>query len=108
MTVRNGTAATQLHARCADGPLKGATFDIETCPELVRCVIAIDGTRDILNLPEDAPRLDEAVHWYRWDGTATGFICGSKAVSATLIELRHAPVVRELRPVDPVNPGARP
>jgi hypothetical protein len=96
-----------LHATCVDGPLEGASFTIETCPRLVRCVRAADGTPDILNLADDAPRLDEAVHWYRWDGKASGFICGRKAFSATMIELRHAPGVRELRPVDPVNPGAR-
>jgi hypothetical protein len=96
-----------MHATCLDGPLKGASFTIADCPRVVRCVRAADGTPDILNEPDDAPRLDEAVHWYRWDGTAAGFMCGRKAVSATLIELRHAPAMRELRPVDPVNPGAR-
>jgi hypothetical protein len=97
-----------LHATCIDGPLKGALFTIETCPRLVRCVRAADGTPDILNLPEDAPRLDEAVHWYRWDGTAVGFICGRKAFSATMIELRLAPAgVRPLQAPDPVNLGAR-
>lgn len=98
-----------LHATCIDGPLEGASFTIETCPKLVRCVIGGDGTRDILNEPDDAPRLDEAVHWYRWDGTAAGFMCarGRRAYSATMIELRHAPDVRQLQAPDPVNPGAR-
>lgn len=64
-----------LLIHCTDGPLEGASFTVERCPKVVRCVLALDGTTDILNEPDDAPRLDEVAHWYHWDGTPAGFLC---------------------------------
>lgn len=58
-----------LHVVCKDGPLKDSSFTVPTCPQIVRCVKSVDGHLDILNLPEDEPRLDETVYWYKWDGT---------------------------------------
>jgi hypothetical protein len=96
-----------LMVECVDGPLAGAVFTVDRCPRVVRCVIAADGTRDILNAPEDAPRLDEAVHWYRWDGRRAGHICGrGRRGCMTWVRLVHDPGVCELRAPDPVNPGA--
>lgn len=92
---------------CEDGPLAGETFTVERCPKVVRCVRAADGTADILNEPDDAPRLDEAVHWYRWDGKTVGHLCSRGRGCVNLARLVHAPDVRELRSPDPVNPGAR-
>lgn len=100
-----------LFVSLADGPLKGANFTVARCPREVRCVRASDGTMDILNEPDDAPRLDEEVHWYRWDGgRVSGHICGrgrGHSGCYTWVELIHAPEVRALRAPDPVNPGAR-
>lgn len=90
-----------------DGPLAGATFTVSRCPRVVRCVIAADGTRDILNEPDDSPRLDEVVHWYRWDGRSSGHICTRGRGCWAIARLEHAPDVRELRSPDPVNPGAQ-
>lgn len=95
-----------LLLECVDGPLAGASFTVTRCPRVVRCVIAADGTRDVLNLPEDAPRLDEAVHWYRWDGRTAGHICTRGRGCYAIARLVHAPDVRELQAPDPVNPGA--
>lgn len=98
-----------ISARCIDGPLTGATFLITTCPEVVRCVRAADGTDDILNLPDDTPGLDEAVHWYRWDGLTAGHSCqrsGPGRGCTAWINLRHAPALRDLRSPDPINEAA--
>jgi hypothetical protein len=91
---------------CVNGPLEGASFTVARCPKVVRCVRAADGTTDILNEPEDAPRLDEAVFWYRWDGTPAGHVCSRGQGCWAYVRLVHAPDVRELRSPDPVNPGA--
>lgn len=83
-----------------------ASGPVDRCPRVVRCVIAADGTRDILNAPDDAPRLDEIVHWYRWDGRSGGHICSRGRGCVTIARLTHAPDVRELRSPDPINPAA--
>jgi hypothetical protein len=92
--------------RAADGPLADASFTVDTCPELVRLVIAADGTPDILNRPEDAPRLDEQVHWYRLRRGIAGHLCG-RGGCEPILELEHAPDLRPLQAPDPVNPGAQ-
>lgn len=97
---------SELLVKCMDGPLAGASFTVGSCPRVVRCVCATDGTMDILNEPDDSPRLDEVVHWYRWDGQSAGHICIRGKGCCSIIELAHSPRVRELRPPDPVNPSA--
>jgi hypothetical protein len=98
-----------LLVSCADGPLAGASFTVSRCPRVVRCVRALDGTADILNEPEDVPRLDEEIHWYQWDGKSAGhvYLRGKERGCYSMVSLTHAPNLRELREVDPVNPGAQ-
>jgi hypothetical protein len=77
---------------CVDGPLAGESFQVERCPRVVRCVLTADGRADILNMPGDYPLLDEAVHWYRWDGNAGGHLCvrsGSERGCHTVVHLLH-------------------
>lgn len=95
-----------LLVECSDGPLAGELFTVRRCPRVVRCVIAADGTTDILNDPGDTPRLDERAHWYRWDGRPAGHVCGRGAGCYAYVRLLHAPELRELRPPDPVNAAA--
>lgn len=99
-------ARAALFVACVDGPLAGESFTVGRCPKVVRCVIAGDGKTDILNEPDDAPRLDEQVHWYRWDGRPAGHMCSRGRGCYSIVHLMHAPQLRELRPPDPVNAGA--
>jgi hypothetical protein len=94
-----------LIVKALDGPAAGREFHVPTCPTPVRVVLAADGTADILNLPEDAPRLDEAVHWYALRPVIAGHICGAGGCTS-ILHLEHAPHVRSLQAPDPVNPGA--
>jgi hypothetical protein len=98
-----------LFVVCQDGPLAGESFTVSRCPRVVRCVRGADGKADILNEPQDAPRLDEVVHWYRRDGRPGGHMCvrhGRGRGCYTIVHLLHAPEVRELRAPDPINEAA--
>lgn len=95
-----------LLVHCVDGPLAGSSFTVTRCPRVVRCVIAGDGAPDILNESEDAPRPDEQVHWYRWDGRPAGHVCGRGVGCYAYARLMHAPELPELRAPDPVNSAA--
>ncbi len=109
MTELAETSRARIIVVCQDGPLAGETFTVTCLPQLVRCVRARDGVADILNEPDDAPRLDEEVHWYRWDGSGVGHVCvrhGRRRGCYAIAHLRHAPNLRGLQPPDPVNPGA--
>lgn len=91
-----------------DGPIAGATFTVDRCPQMVRCVQAADGTTDILNGPDDVPRLDEVVHWYRWDGHLTGHMCSRGRGCIGIARLVHAPQpVRAARPWPGQRGGGR-
>jgi hypothetical protein len=96
-----------LLVTCADGPLAGASFTIARCPRVVRCVRAADGTPDILNEPDDEPRLDEEVHWYRWDGRNAGHVCARGKGCWNTVSLVYSANVRALEAPGPVNPRAR-
>ncbi|MGO9903463.1 MAG: hypothetical protein ACLP0J_28130 [Solirubrobacteraceae bacterium] len=96
-----------LFVVCLDGPLAGESFTVARCPRVVRCVRAADGKADILNEPDDTPRLDEIVHWYQWDGRPAGFMCGrGERNSFRVVHLHYAQSVRELRAPDPINEAA--
>jgi hypothetical protein len=75
---------------CLDGPCLGASLTVERCPQTVQCTRSADGHFDILNEPEDQPRLDETAYWYRWDGNPPGFVCG-RGVHFRTVTLVHAP-----------------
>lgn len=104
------TERARLFVSCLDGPLAGESFTVPRCPRVVRCVRAADGKADILNDPEDTPRLDEQVHWYQWDGKPAGHVCvrGRGRGCYSVVHLVHAPNLRELRAPDPVNAIASP
>lgn len=82
---------------CKDGPLAGVTFQVESCPGLVRCTKSSKGKPDILNMPDDEPRVDEQVHWYQWDRNPPGHICYRGRGCVQTITVVHAPAVRDLR-----------
>lgn len=92
--------AADVHVRCDDGPMAGAEFWVTDCPDVVYCVEATDGTRDILNEPGDLPRLDETTHPYRVTGRSPFFLCargrGTSGLSFIEVRLEHAPADRRL------------
>jgi hypothetical protein len=81
-----------LLVACNDGPAAGASFEVTRCPKLVRVVIdGTSGKRDILNEADDEPTVNEAVHWYRWDGRSAGHLCTRGRGCHALVDLDHAP-----------------
>jgi hypothetical protein len=56
--------------RFLDGPAEGVRLSLRNAPESLRVVRAQDGTWDALDAPEDEPRLDEEIFWYRRDSPA--------------------------------------
>jgi hypothetical protein len=100
--------AEALMVVCSDGPLEGASFTVTRCPKVVALVRStLDSSTDILNEPDDAPRLDEEVFWYRWDGAHVGHVCmrGRGLGCYRIVHLVHAGNVRDLHAPVPVNAG---
>lgn len=86
-----------LLVSCNDGPAAGASFTVDRCPKLVRVVIdGTNGSRDILNAPDDEPCVNEAVHWYRWDGRPAGHMCTRGRGCYQLVRLDHAPEIVDM------------
>lgn len=93
----------QLHLR--DGPVEGH-FEVQHAPEVLRAVVAGDGTLDVLDAPEDCPRLDEVVHHYRRLGVA-GHMC-RRGGCMTLVDYVHAPgLITAQHGRDPRNAALR-